>query len=794
MPAGDDDTVAGSPYTAETAAALPALVAGRYQIVRWLGGGGMGRVYEVTDTELGENVALKMLRGDLDDESLARFRREVRLTRKIQHENIARMFDIGETANGEKFLTMELVLGDSLASALGKPMPWPELQQIAIQICRGLAAAHDKGVVHRDLKPDNVLVERATKRAVLTDFGIARGADDTQGNVTQTGMVVGTPRYMAPEQLAGRTTDARSDLFSLGVMLYELASGLRPWAGDNPIAIAVAIATQPMQPLRVPGLPPGFVAIVESLLAVDPAQRPVSATDVGARLAALTSASAVAATGPTQMAPAVTTGSGRGIAPPDEESTIAVLPLTASAEDEYLADGMREDLIDMLSTSKGLRVRPAGSIDARRLDPREAGRELGVDHVVSGSVRRTPSGLRIAARLVGVADGFQIWAHRIDCTEAEVLAIGDQLGRAIVEALSSRASNRHSVPTDPRAVELYLRARAELRRFWGDHALAASKLLEEATQIAPDSPQIAGLLACASVFAWAKLNKPELLDKARRAVERGLALDHPEAYLAASQLHWNLGELEASAHDLRIGLERAPMNALAHEMLGRLLIEVDPSLIGRQHLETAMSLDPTRRTIIISDIARLDAMDARWEDANRLVGELLSHADIAVIQFGTMLAMRLAIWRGDLDALGTMLDDPNSRLPAFGNEIATVVRRWRSERVFDRVLWDATLAQLMSPERPKRMQLTVFQRAIELAALCEQHEAALSAFQSATERGLTDLVWANRCPLFARYQAEPRWKAGRELIEARAARVFAVLRGAPPNSTLLGATPASRRE
>src|SRR5512139_201541 len=221
---GDDDTLAGSsPSLAGTSTAeLPELVANRYRIVRWLGGGGMGRVYEALDAELNERVALKVLRGGLSEDALERFRREVRLTRRVQHKNVARMFDIGDHA-GDRFLTMELVDGESLSRELGVPMPWKRLQAIAIQICDGLQAAHDLGIVHRDLKPDNILIEHATDRAVITDFGIARSMDDP--GVTQDGAVVGTPRYMAPEQLSGRAVDKRSDLFSLGVMLYELASG-----------------------------------------------------------------------------------------------------------------------------------------------------------------------------------------------------------------------------------------------------------------------------------------------------------------------------------------------------------------------------------------------------------------------------------------------------------------------------------------------------------------------------------------------------------------------------------------
>src|SRR5215510_11804484 len=154
-------------------------------------------------------------------------------------------------------------------------MPWPRLRAIAVQLCAGLAAAHDAGVIHRDLKPDNVMIERGTERAVIMDFGIARGGDEI--GVTQLGALIGTPRYMAPEQLAGDAADHRADLFALGVMLYELATGTRPWSGDSPIAIAMAMASQRPRPITAPQVPAAFAAAIERCLQLDPALRPPSA-------------------------------------------------------------------------------------------------------------------------------------------------------------------------------------------------------------------------------------------------------------------------------------------------------------------------------------------------------------------------------------------------------------------------------------------------------------------------------------------------------------------------------------
>ncbi len=284
MAEGDDDTIEGSvPTPASTDEEVPELVAGRYKILRWIGGGGMGRVYEALDTELHEKVALKVLRAGMSEEALERFRREVKLTRRIQHPNVARMFDIGDHET-QKFLTMELIDGESLTRETRSVMPVARVIDVGRQIAEGLAAAHAKSVIHRDLKPDNVLIERRTGRAVLTDFGIARGTDDP--SVTQVGSIVGTPRYMAPEQLAGQEADARSDVFALGVILYEAIAGQRPWRGDNAIAVAVSQATQIPMPLP-PTTPRELADAIAHCLELESERRPTSARELAERFASM---------------------------------------------------------------------------------------------------------------------------------------------------------------------------------------------------------------------------------------------------------------------------------------------------------------------------------------------------------------------------------------------------------------------------------------------------------------------------------------------------------------------------
>ena len=778
---GTDDTLAGT-ATVE-GSALPdgtELVAGRYRIVRWLGGGGMGRVYEAVDIELDERVALKVLRPGLSEDAIERFRREVKLTRRIQHRNVARMFDIGEH-RGEKFLTMELVSGESLKPG-GTRLPWPRLKAIAEQICAGLAAAHATGVVHRDLKPDNILLETDTGRAVITDFGIARTAEDS--GVTQVGAVIGTPRYMSPEQLAGGEVDARSDLFSLGVMLFELATGERPWPGDNAIAVAVAQATSEPRVMdtTTTGIPPAFGDVIAACLQLDPEARPASAAEVGAAIA---SGNPIARTRPARsskppplpVAPAVRHES---TVPPfataAAPTSLGVLPTQCAPADQYLAEGMREDLTDTLSTTPGLRVRPAGHIEMTATsDPRAIGRDLAVDHVVVSTLRRTASGLRIAARLINVADGFQIWAHKTEVPEAEILAQAEQLARGIAQALSTRAAEA-TRPTDPRAVEHYLRARAEMRHFWGFHIMRAAEQLEKAVEYAPTSPPILGAYAFAAVMAWVMSSVPDAAERARKALDRALPYGHGEAYLAAASYWTNQGDPERGAHNLGIALVRAPMSAHAQELAGRIVVEVEGLVTARHHFETAIGLDPGRAQIVASDLARLEALSGQWDSADARVASLLSDPDPAMVQLGHVLRARFAAWRGRAN---DMLESVARFAPRMGegaSRISDFMSQLARTGNVPPDAWQRFLGQFSGADQPQRQQLMGLQLLSEGALMFDRYEVALDTLSIAASRGLMDRVWLDHCPLFLKIAKQPRYLDLRVQVAQRAQRVLAAFR------------------
>jgi serine/threonine-protein kinase len=779
---GHDDTIAHPSRARPGDGGLDesALVAGRYRIVRWLGAGGMGRVYEALDIELHERIALKMLRSGLSDESIERFRREVKLTRRIQHRNVARMFDIGEH-DSDKFLTMELIDGAALTRELAGAMAWPRLRSLAAQLCAGLAAAHEAGVIHRDLKPDNVMIERGSDRVVITDFGIARGGDEV--GVTQVGALIGTPRYMAPEQLAGAEVDHRADLFALGVILYELANGARPWSGDSAIAIAVAQATQPQRPFTAPHVPAEVAAAIERCLQIDPALRPAGAAIVGEAIAACGdddaptpprrsdrhAVASLATTAPARPAP-------RPTAPPTA-TTIAVLPIACAAGDEDLADGLLDDLVDTLSSTGTLRVRPAGVVRSQGdRDPRELGRSLEVDHVVVASLRRTQLGLRASARLIGVADGFQIWAQRVDCTEAEILGTAEQLGRAVATALSARAANDERA-TDPRAVDLYLRARAEMRRFWGSHAQNAADLLAQAADHAPTSPPILGALAFVSVMAWILRGDPELEVRARDAVARGLAGGHGEAFLASGMFQFNHGNVEAAATALATALVRAPMSAQTHETAGKALIEIGAPDEGRYHLETALALDPGRASVIGGTLGLLDALQGRWDAALARCRPLLGDPDPSVVQVGAMLEARLASWRGDHQALDAAAarfaprSEAAARLFAFFHRVSQV-------GAVEPAAWDALEQAFDRRDRPARMQINGFQLMSEISIVLGYPDLGLRALGKAAEHGLVDITWLTHCPVFRPFTDDLRWRAAHDEVAQRAARMLAAFRAA----------------
>ena len=767
---GDERTQPGGLVLASGGQTTPGatLLAGRYHVVDWLGAGGMGTVYRARDVLLGEQVALKVLRAELaaDPGALERFRREVKLARRVSHRHVARMFDLGSDG-AQQFLVMELVDGESLAAILRRgPLPVARVVDVAIALCAGLGAAHEAGVVHRDLKPENVMIA-ADGRAVITDFGVARAALAEASGDTERGVAVGTPWYMAPEQLAAADVDHRADLWALGVILYEMLTGVRPFGGESLGAVAVAQTRGPAYELASlrPETPATLAAIIDRLLERERERRFGNAADVARALGG------GAVTGATRSDRA--TGAGRAT------TTLAVLPLRGAPEDAYLADGVLDDLIDVLSMTRGLRVRSRGAVQALgALPPEEAGLRLDVRFVIDASLRRRPGGLRLAARLISVADGVQVHATRTDCTEAEILDASERLARDIAAALATRVERVEPRPTDPRAVELYLRARGELRRFWRAHVERAVELLDEARPLAADAPALLSARAFAQVRRWLISEGAALGDVAHAAALEAIAAapQHGEARVALGMARINRGEVEAGVADLAWALSRAPLMPAAHEQAGRILVEVGATDEGLARLRTAARLDPEHAAGVEAEIARVHALAGRWDEVARTLAPWLDADDPPVRLLAQVLGARLAMWRGGGGAQAWA--DEAAR--ASGNMVVRIFGDVLRDRVLADADWAWLLGLVANPGAALRGRLFVGQVATELALYAGDPTRALAALETTAALGLFDTVWIERCPLLAAIADEPRLAAARAAVAERAAAVLAAYRAGEP--------------
>jgi serine/threonine protein kinase/tetratricopeptide (TPR) repeat protein len=491
-----------------------------YEITRHLGTGGMGEVYQATDSKLGRAVAIKLLPEAFtnDDESAARFEREARVLASLSHPNIAAIHGI-EVFGGRKFLVMELVGGETLAETIQRgPVSLDQVLPIAKQIAEGLESAHGKGIVHRDLKPANIKIT-PQGHVKLLDFGLAKAfaleADNeaTIGMETNAGVILGTVAYMSPEQAQGLPLDERSDIFSFGVVLYELLTGKRPFTGESTVGILSAVLRDEPRPINAPE---AVAAIVRRCLAKRPADRFASTGELKAALHRIT------------------------VTSPDKPS-IAVLPfanMSGDKEQEYFSDGLAEEIINALVQVPDLKViarTSAFAFKGQNTDIRKIAEALGVTSVLEGSVRKSGNRIRVTAQLITAADGSHLWSQRYDREMEDVFAVQDEIAQAIAEALQVKlavraAKHKPSLP----AYEAYLKYRHYQWRFTPESLQLSRGCLEQALALDPKfALPYVGLadfhLASAATGAMAS---QEAMPQARALAQQALKLDPdlPEAH------------------------------------------------------------------------------------------------------------------------------------------------------------------------------------------------------------------------------------------------------------------------
>jgi serine/threonine protein kinase/Flp pilus assembly protein TadD len=600
---------------------------GGYEIVSALGAGGMGEVYRARDTRLGRDVAVKVLPADVagNTDRLVRLEREARTVAAMNHPNIVTLHSI-EDAGGLRFLTMELVEGDSLdRHVVAGGLPVARVLDIAIPLADALVAAHERGVVHRDLKPANVMLTRSGRVKVL-DFGLARPAetpsalDATQAATMPTpistvGQVVGTVPYMAPEQVRGETLDARTDLFALGVLLYELLAGRRPFTGATFADISSSILRDAPESLAAvrSDLPPDLVRIVTRCLEKEPRNRLQTALDVYNELQHVRRALELQSVG--------SAGSGTRSPAASESPSIAILPFVnrgRDEEDEYFADGLADELLTTLAKIRGLRVAArtsSFSFRGKEATIAEIGKTLGVATVLEGSIRKAGSRIRIAVQLVNVADGYHLWTETYDRTLDDIFAVQDDIAQSVVKELrhallgaepDSKTSGETKAvvaeaakgrATDPEAYRLFLQGRFILRRIGEGDVKAGIDYLKSAVERDPDFAAAWSWMARGYVQAsgWGIMPVAEASPLARKAALQAIELqpDLADGYMALGMVQsWTEFDWKGARASFEKAVELAPDDA---EVLSTAVI-TDYG-VGRLDrcamlLERAMELDP----------------------------------------------------------------------------------------------------------------------------------------------------------------------------------------------------------
>lgn len=569
-----------------------------YHITSQLGEGGMGVVYEAEDTNLGRHVALKFLSPSMakDDNLLQRFQREARAASSLNHPNICTIHGI-EQDEDQHFIVMELLDGESLADRIRRgPLDVDLVLTLGVQIADALESAHSKGIVHRDLKPANIFVTSRGQAKIL-DFGLAKidrqkpGADSNvptaiADGLTSAGATMGTVAYMSPEQARGEVTDARTDLFSFGTVLYQMATGSMPFQGDTSAVVFDAILNREPAPLDQvnPSLPVELGRIIGQALEKDRDLRYQNATDLKTALKRLKrDLESGRHSGETSAI-----HSSRTPSAPTYEHSIAVLyfeNLSGIKEDEYFRDGITEDITTELSKIRRVRTYSRAVVMPYRDKQVTAGRvgkELGASYVLSGSLRRAGNRLRINAQLVDANTDFPVWSERYDREMEDVFAVQDEIASKIAEALRITLSPQEQEalaekPTENlHAYDLYLRGRNFARRVGRQDMQFSLQMYENAVALDPNFAVAHAAIAnvCAQYYYYFE-RKQDWIDRVNVAAQKAIATgrDEPEIRCAEAWLDFAQGNYESAVDKIRAALARDPDIDGGYHLFGRALFE-----------------------------------------------------------------------------------------------------------------------------------------------------------------------------------------------------------------------------
>jgi len=718
----------------------------------------MGVVYKAKDTRLGRNVALKFLPDGIshDPQATERFRREARAASSLNHPNICTIHDIGEF-EGRPFIAMELLQGRTLKHRIeGKPIEISELLEIGIQIANGLDAAHAKGIVHRDIKPANIfLVERG--QAKILDFGLAklttmhRHAAESVGatsmrtqthvlqeeHLTSPGSSMGTVAYMSPEQARGEELDPRSDLFSLGIVLYEMATGSVPFSGATSAVIFDGILHSPPASAKElnPRVPLALENILGKALEKDPDLRYQTAAELRADLKRIKRDLDSSRRPAAEKTEALNASAAGAVLTKKSVAVLYFENQSGAKEDEYLRDGITEDVITELSKIRGLNTFSRPTVLAFRdkpVTPAQIGQQLGAAYVLTGTLRRAGARLRISAQLVDTHTDFPLWSERFDREMKDVFEVQDEMARKIAEALRVTLSPQElealaDKPTENlQAYDLYLRGKRYARRLTRQDVEFALQMFENAVALDPSFALAYAACANACAMYYSLFSRDQVwVERAREASGRAVALrwDLPETHLSQAWVLYAAGLYDEAVRMVKKAIERKRDCDGAYYLFCRALFA-------------------SGRYQEVVDVAEA-AIEASGEDYNVYVPITNS--------LGAM---------GKEEVRRNMIQ---RRMAALENHLKQVPEDARA-----RILLGADYAGLGREEDALReLNLAVTLRANEASilynaacvyCLLKKKPEALDALRNAWEAGSKDAVWARRDPDLAALHGDPEFE------------------------------------
>jgi len=628
-----------------------------YRVIEKMGQGGMGTVYKAQDTKLDRSVALKFLPPHLNqtEDEKKRFIHEAKAASALQHNNICTIHEINETEDGQMYIVMDCYEGESLKDKIDRdPLPMEEALDIAIQIARGLEKAHAKGIVHRDIKPANVLITQ-DNQVKIVDFGLAKLAGRTM--LTKEGTTLGTVSYMSPEQTEGADVDHRADVWALGIMLYEMLTGERPFKGDYEQAVIYSILNEnPVSVTKInPAVPEQLEKIVLKALAKKPAERYASIQEFLKDLSTLTGDQTASASSITRksifsekrnyvyagfvlilLVIGLNIGGLRdfivGGGSSGDNIRLAVLPfanLTGDPEQEYLCDGFTQEMISQLG-----RLHPENlSVIARSSVMRykegdtpidQIGRELDVDYVLEGSTRRDQDEIRISADLIKVSDQTRLWGHIFERKFSSILKVQSEVAENVAQALalnllpSQKAHVASAESVDPEAYEAYLKGQFHLANMTPEDMDMAMQYFELARKEDPDF----ALAYVGIAMGWMVRNQfgavlpKDAVPKAEEAALKALELDSTVAevhYALACLKTWHTWEINDAEKSFEKAIELNPNYPDARAFYSHYLLIMHRPDEAVQQIERALELDPFNP--MLQSLYGVDLMLMRRYDA-----------------------------------------------------------------------------------------------------------------------------------------------------------------------------------